>query len=83
MKADKALIRHALAILARIGPAGIEENALMIEIEIAAGRPLTTAEARDTLVFCADRGWIASRCDEFEQTRTWITHAGINTLAGM
>ncbi len=83
MKPDKALIRHTLAILKRIGPAGLEETALMTEIEIAAGRPLTTAETRDTLHHCIDRAWTASRRDEFEQTRHWITHAGLNTLAGI
>jgi len=83
MKPDKALIRHTLAILRRIGPAGLEENALMVEIEVAACRPLTTAEARDTLAYCADRAWTNSRRDDFDQTRIWITHAGLNTLAGM
>lgn len=83
MKPDKVLIKHLLAILRRIGPAGIEEAALSTELEIAACKPLTTAQADDTRICCVDKGWIASRKDEFEQTRYWVTEAGKTTLAGM
>ena len=38
MKPDKALIRHTLAILRRIGPAGLEENALMVDLQVAGCR---------------------------------------------
>ena len=83
MKPDKALIKHLLAILRRIGPAGIEEDALATELEVAACRPLTTAQASETRLLCADKGWIASRIDEFDQTRWWLTEAGKTTLSGM
>jgi hypothetical protein len=83
MKTDKALVKHLLSILRRLGPAGLEETALMIELEVAAGRPLTTQEARDAILFAADRGWTLSRRDDFDRTIIWITDSGINTLAGM
>lgn len=83
MQTDKVLIRHLLGILRRIGPAGIEEAALSVELEVAACRPLTTRQADDARLFASDRGWIASRRDDFGQTRWWITEAGITTLAGM
>jgi hypothetical protein len=80
---DIALIRHTLGILHRIGPAGLEETALMTEMEVAHGRPLTTAAARDTLIYCADRGWTGSRRDDFDRTIHWIREAGKTILAGM
>jgi hypothetical protein len=83
MKPDKVLIKHLLSILRRIGPAGLEEAALSTELEVAACKPLTTAQADDTRILCVDHGWIASRVDEFQQTRYWITEAGKTTLSGM
>lgn len=83
MKPDKVLIKHLLAILRRIGPAGMEEAALMVELEVAACRALTTQQAKDTIIFCTDRAWTATRVDDFERTVVWITDSGITTLAGM
>ena len=80
---DVTLILHTLAILRRIGPAGLEEAALMTEMEVAHGRPLTTQAAKDTLILCADRGWTSNRRDEFDRTIHWITDSGKTTLAGM
>lgn len=73
---DKALVRHLLAILHRIGPAGVEERALVVELETAADRPLPTQEAKDAILFGRDRGWVASRVDDFFATRWWLTEAG-------
>ena len=83
MKPDIALCKHALSVLRRLGPAGIERTALMCAVEIAAGRPLTTQEAEDALLFCADKGWTASRRDDFDRTVVWITDSGTHKLAGM
>jgi len=80
---DIALIRHTLGILRHIGPAGLEEQALMTEMEVAQGRPLTTAAARDALVHCTDKGWLGSRRDDFDRTIYWIREAGKTILAGM
>lgn len=83
MQADIALIKHLLSILRRIGDAGMEELSLMIELEIAAGRPLTTATAKDTLLFAADKGWTSSRRDDFDRTVIWLTERGKTRLAGL
>ena len=83
MKPDKPLIKHLLAILHRIGPSGLEEYALATELEVAAGRPLTTAQARDTLVWCTDRGYVGTRRDDFENTIAWLNDSGKTVLAGM
>lgn len=83
MKPDITLVKHTLGILNRIGPAGLEETALMTEMEVAYGRPLTTAAARDTLIYCADRGWTSSRRDDFDRTIHWIRESGKTILAGM
>lgn len=83
MNPDISLIRNTLWVLDRIGAAGLPEESLMIEIEIAAGRPLTTAQARDGIIFCKDNGWLASRRDDFRRTIYWITESGKNRLRGM
>lgn len=83
MKQDILLCKALLKALNRIGPAGIEESSAMERLESEYGSPLTTQAAKDTLLFCADRGWIQSRQDEFELTRWWITEAGKTRLAGM
>lgn len=83
MKPDITLIKHCLTILNTIGPAGLPEESLMIEIEVAAGRPLTTAAARGIIIDCVDRGFVASRVDDFDRTIYWLTEAGKNRLAGM
>lgn len=83
MKPDITLCKHTLGILNRIGPAGLEETALMTEMEVAYGRPLTTAAARDTLIYCADRGWTGSRRDDFDRTIHWLRESGKTILAGM
>jgi hypothetical protein len=80
---DIALFRHTLGILRRIGPAGLEETALMTEMEVAHGRPLTTQAAKDALIACADKGWIKNRRDDFDRTIHWITETGKTILAGM
>ena len=81
MQQDIGLLKNALSILDRL-PAGLAEQPLMAEIEIASGRPLTTSEARDTLIFAFDKGWINSRRDDFERTIYWITDAGRIRLRG-
>lgn len=83
MKLDITIIKNSLSVLRRIGPRGLAEYPLMTEIEVACGRPLTTEETRDHIIYCVDKGWIHSRRDQFERTIYWLTDAGHNTLAGM
>lgn len=83
MTVDIAILKHTLDVLRRIGPRGLAEEPLMTQIEVAAGRPLTTAATRDHILYCVDRGWMHSRRDMFERTVYWLSDAGINTLAGM
>jgi len=83
VKQDPTLCKALLKTLNRIGPAGVEESAALERMEAEYGSPLTTQEAKDTLIFCADRGWVQSRRDEFENTRWWLTEAGKTRLSGM
>lgn len=83
MKQDILLCKALLKALNRIGPAGIEESAALERTEAEYGSPLTTQAAKDTLIFCADRGWVQSRRDDFDLTRWWITEPGKTRLAGL
>jgi len=83
MTPDITIVKNTLWILKRIGPLGLAENPLKQEIEVAEGRPLTSEEVQDHIIYCVDKGWIRSRRDMFERTIYWISDAGHNTLAGM
>lgn len=83
MRQDPMLCKALLKALHRAGPAGLEETVAMERMEAEYGSPLTTAAARDTLLFCADRGWVASRMDEFERCCWWISEGGKTRLSGM
>jgi DNA-binding PadR family transcriptional regulator len=83
MKPDVALTKHMLAILRRIGDAGMEQHSLLTEMEIASGRMLTTAQAEDTLIDCVDHGWINCRVDDFQRQIYWLTDRGKTRLAGL
>lgn len=83
MKPDKTLVKHLLGILRRIGPVGMQEQSLMAELETAAGKPLTTAVAKDVILFASDKGWIASRCDDFDCTIYWLSDIGKTVYLGL
>jgi len=77
-----ALVKNTLSILDRI-PSGIEEMELMRQMEVAHGKPLTTAAARDAIAFCTEKAWLSSIRDEFHQTRYWITPRGLLQFKAM
>jgi hypothetical protein len=73
-----------LAVLAHLGDVGLAENPLMVETEIRAGRPVTTAAFRDALQHGRNKGWIGHRVDTvWGDDVYWITKAGLNLLAGI
>ena len=80
---DPLLCKALLSTLNRVGLPGIEESSGLERMEAENGSPVTTAAARDTLLFCRDRGWCACRIDDFGSTRWWLTEAGKSRLAGM
>jgi len=82
MTPDIRLTKSTLSITGRI-PSGVEEMELMRQMEIAYGKPLTSAAARDCISFCVDKGWLSSTRDAFEQTRYWITDRGQVQLEAM
>jgi hypothetical protein len=70
-------MRKMLNILIGIGPDGLEENDLKEQAEIAAGRPLTTAEQDFAVKLMKDRKWIASyRQPVTERVRWYVTEHG-------
>lgn len=81
---DILVIRKMLGILTGIGPAGLEEQDLKEQAEIAAGVPLTTAEQDLAVRQMKDRKWIASyRQPVTERVRWYITEAGKIAYAGL
>lgn len=81
---DIIVIRKMLGILIGIGPGGLEERDLKEQAEIAAGRPLTTAEQDLAVKLIKDRGWIASyRQPITERVRWYATEQGKIAYAGL
>ena len=81
---DILVIRKMLGILIGIGPVGLEERDLKEQAEIAAGRPLTTAEQDLAVKLIKDRGWIASyRQPVTERVRWYATEHGKIAYAGL
>ena len=81
---DILIIRKMLRILIDIGPAGLEADALKEQAEIAAARPLTTAEKDLAAKTLSERGWIASYRQELTQRVRWyITEQGKTAYAGL
>lgn len=81
---DILVMRKMLGILIGIGPGGLEERDLKEQAEIAAGRPLTTAEQDLAVKLIKDRGWIASyRQPVTERVRWYATEQGKIAYAGL
>lgn len=81
---DILVMRKMLGILIGIGPGGLEERDLKEQAEIAAGRPLTTAEQDLAVKLIKDRGWIASyRQPITERVRWYATEQGKIAYAGL
>ena len=79
---DPALCKHLLNALNDLHGSSLPEDALVVEWEARAGRPLTTAAARDALAFCREQGWIGHRFDNFNRPVYWLKDAGLNQLRG-
>lgn len=74
---DILVMRKMLNILIGIGPDGLVENDLKEQAEIAAGRPLTTAEQDLAVKLMIDRRWIASyRQPVTDRVRWYVTEQG-------
>ena len=81
---DILVMRKMLNILIGIGPDGLEENDLKEQAEIAAGRPLTTAEQDLAVKLMKDRKWIASyRQPVTERVRWYVTEQGKMAYAAL
>lgn len=81
---DILVMRKMLNILIGVGPAGLEENDLKEQAEIAAGRLLTTAEQDLAVKLMKDRKWIASyRQPVTERVRWYATEQGKMAYAAL
>ena len=78
MPSDILLVKIALDTLASRSDSGGPQEAIAIEMELRAGRPLTTQAVEEVLAFCRDRGWADTRKDDFKRPIWWITDAGKN-----
>jgi hypothetical protein len=80
---DPVLIRHILTALADLQGHPVSEQALAVEVEIRANRPLTLQNVQTALTACRDRGWAEWRMDDFRQRLWAITPAGAAKAGGL
>jgi len=78
------LYRKMLVLLDAIGPAGLEEDTIKAQAEIAAGQLVTTVDKNLAFATLKERNWIASYTDELTNRVRWfLTAQGKTIRAGL
>ena len=78
------IIKKMLRTLDMIGPAGLEENTVKEQADIAAGFPITTTEKDLAFQALVERGWVKSYRQELTgRIRFYLSDSGRAALAGL
>jgi hypothetical protein len=81
---DKHVIKTALETLRAAGGAGVTKNALLDQIDLAAGTPTTNEQREAAFALIRDRGWMVSHLEPIWHTTRWsLTERGLTALEGM
>jgi hypothetical protein len=78
--ADPVVCKHLLAVLSDMRGGSLPEDSIAVELEARAGKPVSTVQFQSALTFCRDKGWIASREDEWGRDVWWLKDAGKNLM---
>lgn len=78
---DEFLTRQMAKTLRGVGLNGVKKPTLFNIASCDVGRPLLSAEADEALQWLRDRGYVASRVNDFGFEVFWVTEAGRNWLA--
>jgi hypothetical protein len=83
MAHDIALLKHTLAVLCLHDGRPSMEDTLASDIELRAGRPLTTDQVRVALHWLRDQGMAVTRLNSFDQPVWTVTEKGRSATIGM
>lgn len=81
---DKHVIKTALKTLQASGGTGVKKQALLEQIDLAAGAPTTNEQREAAFSLMRDRGWITFYMEPIWHDQRWIlTERGMTALEGM
>ena len=81
---DKHVIKTALKTLQAAGGTGVKKQALLQQIDLAAGTPTTDEQREAAFTLMRDRGWITFYMEPIWHDQRWtITERGMTALEGM
>jgi hypothetical protein len=81
---DKHVIKTALKTLNAAGGIGVSKAALLSQIELAAGTPVTGEQLESAFQMLRDRGWMDCHFEPIWHTQRFtLTERGLTALEGM
>ena len=81
---DKFVIKTALETLRAAGGTGLKKQALLNQIDLAAGAPTTNEQREVAFQLLRDRGWISYYLEPVWHDQRWVlTERGLTALEGM
>ena len=81
---DKFVIKTALETLRAAGGTGLKKQALLNQIDLAAGAPTTNEQREAAFQMLRERGWISYYLEPLWHDQRWIlTERGMTALEGM
>ena len=81
---DKHVIKTALKTLQAAGGTGVKKQALLDQIDLAAGAPTTNEQREQAFQMLEERGWMTFHMEPIWHDRRYtITERGLTALEGM
>ena len=81
---DRYVIKIALQTLQAAGGTGLKKQAILDQIDLAAGAPTSNEQREAAFQMLRDRGWIDSHLEPIWHDQRWaITERGLTALEGM
>ena len=81
---DKHVIKTALKTLQAAGGTGVKKQALLDQIDLAAGTPTTNEQREQAFQMLEERGWMTFHMEPIWHDRRYtITERGLTALEGM
>ena len=81
---DRYVIKTALETLRAAGGTGLKKQALLNQIDLAAGAPTTNEQREAAFSLMRDRGWIEFHMEPIWHDQRWtLTERGLTALEGM
>lgn len=81
---DKYVVKVALETLRAAGGTGVRKEALLSQIDLAAGAPTTNEQREAAFAMLKKRGWMDCHFEPIWHAQMWtLTERGLTALEGM